>query len=267
VPYADHDGIRIHYHVEGSGPPLFLHHGFTIDLRTWYQWGYVDALKSDYRLIMIDSRGHGSSDKPHNPAAYELSLRARDVLAVLDDLGLQQAHFLGYSLGGRIGFHTAALAPERLSSMIIGGATAFEIPSQPSQRFNAGLEAFFDSQPLPNEIKTSEFRAQMLANDVQAFIAAEVDRPSLEHILPTLPMPCLLYGGDADPGYESFARCAGQIPGATFVTLHGVDHWAGKPRQSLGYKYVPLRWQDDVAGGPYGGSSSNMALPEPSGGR
>ena len=88
-------------------------------------------------------------------------------------------------------------------------------------------------QPLPDEIKTPEFRAQMLANDVQAFIAAEVDRPSLEHILPTLPMPCLLYGGNADPGYESFARCARQIPGATFVTLPGVDHWAGAYRSDL----------------------------------
>lgn len=101
MPFANNDGIRIHYHVEGSGPPVVLHAGFTVDLEAWYEWGYVDALRPEYRLILIDPRGHGKSDKPHDPAAYEMSLRAGDVLAVLDNLGLQQAHYIGYSMGGR----------------------------------------------------------------------------------------------------------------------------------------------------------------------
>jgi hypothetical protein len=87
VPYADNDGIRIHYEVEGVGPPLMLHHGFTISLEEWRRFGYVDALKSEYQVILIDARGHGASDKPHDPAAYEMARRAGDVVAVLDDLG------------------------------------------------------------------------------------------------------------------------------------------------------------------------------------
>src|SRR4051812_9895736 len=76
MPYVTNDGVRIHYAVEGDGPPLLLHHGFTIDLTAWYAWGYVDALKEEYRLILIDARGHGASDKPHDPAAYEMDLRS-----------------------------------------------------------------------------------------------------------------------------------------------------------------------------------------------
>ena len=105
--------------------PVVLHAGFTVDMHAWYEWGYVDALKPEYRLILVDPRGHGKSDKPHDPAAYEMSLRAGDVLAVLDQLAIQQAHYVGYSMGGRIGFDIAKLAPARLSSLMIGGSNPF----------------------------------------------------------------------------------------------------------------------------------------------
>ena len=125
MPHANNDGIRIHYHVEGSGPPVVLHAGFTVDMHAWYEWGYVDALKSEYQLILVDPRGHGQSDKPHDPAAYEMALRAGDVIAVLDDLGIGQTHYLGYSMGGRIGFDIAKLASTRLRSLMIGGSNPF----------------------------------------------------------------------------------------------------------------------------------------------
>lgn len=61
MPYADHQGTRIHYEVEGDGPPLVLQHGFTGNLKRWYSFGYVAALKSNYRLILVDARGHGGA--------------------------------------------------------------------------------------------------------------------------------------------------------------------------------------------------------------
>jgi pimeloyl-ACP methyl ester carboxylesterase len=61
--------------------------------------GYVEALRPDYQLILVDARGHGASDKPHEPAAYALSLRVSDIVAVLDALHLSTAHFWGYSMG------------------------------------------------------------------------------------------------------------------------------------------------------------------------
>ncbi len=69
MPYADNEGVRIFYEVVGDGPPLVLQHGMMMSLRRWSMAGYVDALKSKYRLILIDARGHGQSDKPHDPAA------------------------------------------------------------------------------------------------------------------------------------------------------------------------------------------------------
>jgi pimeloyl-ACP methyl ester carboxylesterase len=98
-----------------------LQHGFTDSLESWYEFGYVSALKPDYRLILLDARGHGGSEKPHEPAAYEDQLNVADILAVLDTLHIATAHFFGYSMGGWIGFALAKYAPERVSSLIIGG--------------------------------------------------------------------------------------------------------------------------------------------------
>ena len=70
MPYVNSQGLRIHYQVEGDGPPLVLQHGFSDSLESWYDFGYVDALKPDYTLILVDARGHGQSGKPHDPDAY-----------------------------------------------------------------------------------------------------------------------------------------------------------------------------------------------------
>ncbi|WP_343413120.1 alpha/beta hydrolase [Candidatus Amarolinea dominans] len=119
--FVENNGVRIHYEVEGEGPPLVLVHWLTGSLQDWRVVGYADALKANYRLILIDARGHGQSDKPHDPAAYVLEKQAGDIVAVLDKLGVDKAHYFGYSLGGTVGWAVAKYFPDRLSSLIIGG--------------------------------------------------------------------------------------------------------------------------------------------------
>ncbi len=89
MPYTNSQGVRIHYEVEGRGPSLVLMHGFSSNLKTWRFYGYVKDLKGDYRLILLDARGHGDSDKPHDPKAYGPEMRTDDVVAVLNDLGVE----------------------------------------------------------------------------------------------------------------------------------------------------------------------------------
>ena len=122
MPFIDNGGVKIRYEVEGDGPPLVLMHATTSRLENLRRNGVVDALKTDYRLILPDARGHGESDKPHEPTAYLPEQRAGDVTVVLDDLEIDTAHYMGYSGGGRIGLDLCAVAPERLRSLIVGGA-------------------------------------------------------------------------------------------------------------------------------------------------
>ena len=104
MPHINNQGVRIHYQVEGEGPPLVLQHGGIDSIESWYELGYVDALKTAYQLILIDARGHGTSDKPHDVHAYGLQWVADDIRTVLDEQHLPKAHFWGYSMGGWIGF-------------------------------------------------------------------------------------------------------------------------------------------------------------------
>ena len=70
MPYTKNGDVNIYYEVEGEGPPLVMLHGLTSSLEGWRESGYIDALKDDYQLILMDARGHGKSDKPHDPAMY-----------------------------------------------------------------------------------------------------------------------------------------------------------------------------------------------------
>ena len=121
MPYADNNGVRIHYHVEGEGTPLVLQHGLTSSILRWYSFGFVDALKNDYRLLIIDARGHGDSDKIYDVEAYDRKAMASDVIAVLDAESIDKTHYMGYSMGGSIGFGIAESFADRFHSLIIGG--------------------------------------------------------------------------------------------------------------------------------------------------
>ena len=237
MPYASNQGVRIHYEVEGNGPPLVLVQGLTAYLELWYELGYVDSLKEDYRLIPMDIRGHGGSDKPHDPEAYRLELLAADVVAVMDDLKISKAHYLGYSLGGLIAFGLANYSPQRFHSFIIGGAHPFEIMTQDEvcwwlqllEKGNDAVEKLYVESFEKSGLKmTPEMKARLLANDTKALSAlvlASEWRANLEYALPHMTMPCLFFVGEADEGYAGARKCANLLPNAEFVSFPGLGHF------------------------------------------
>src|SRR5262245_6676669 len=126
MPYVNNKDVRIHYRVEGAGAPLVLQHGYSDSLESWYEHGYVAGLERAYRLVLVDARGHGASDKPHDPEAYATECQVSDILAVLDALDMPVAHYWGFSMGGQIGFGLAGHAAARFDSLILGGADPYQ---------------------------------------------------------------------------------------------------------------------------------------------
>jgi pimeloyl-ACP methyl ester carboxylesterase len=230
MPYVRSQGLRIHYHVEGDGPSLVLQHRFGDRLESWYELGYVNALKDDYRLILIDARGHGASDKPHEPEAYSFQNVTADVVAVLDDLAVSQAHYFGFSMGGKNGFAFAAYAPERLRSLIALGTGASAQDHAPLDRWIAALRQGPEAVPSIWEMDASvspALRQQLLSNDLEALIAQRIQRKEplgFDDILPTLPIPCLLMVGEADAAYARVQACSRMIPNVTFVSFPSLGH-------------------------------------------
>jgi len=120
-----HDGLELAFFDDGdpAGAPVLLIHGFASTASVnWVYPGWLKTLgDAGYRVIAIDNRGHGASDKPHDAEAYRPWFMAGDTVALLDHLGIEKAHVMGYSMGARISTFLTLAHPERVRSLVLGG--------------------------------------------------------------------------------------------------------------------------------------------------
>lgn len=114
------DGTRIAYDITGSGPALMLLHGAGKTRRDWHKLGYVKLLQDDFRVITVDIRGTGESDRPREISDYGIAKIIQDIVSVADACDVQQLAVWGYSFGGNIARHLAARL-ERISRVVIVG--------------------------------------------------------------------------------------------------------------------------------------------------
>jgi pimeloyl-ACP methyl ester carboxylesterase len=230
MPYTSGSGVRIHFEVEGSGTPLVLYPGFMGSVADWYSAGYVDALKGDNTLVLLDPRGQGDSEKPHESAAYSPDQRVADVIGVLDALSIGQADFLGYSLGGRLGFVLGHQAPKRIRSLMIGGAQPFGYAPMLTlaEPFRQGMATAIAEYERTSGPLDADRRARWLTADPAACVATLLTEwPSLEPVLGAMHVPILLYCAERDASHERAQHAAALLPNATFVSLPGLTHREG----------------------------------------
>jgi pimeloyl-ACP methyl ester carboxylesterase len=221
------DGHRIAYESVGKGRPTVFLHGFADSRATWREVGHLDAfLTAGRRAILIDVRGHGDSDKPHDPPLYAPRRLAGDVVAVLDDLGVGEADLVGFSMGGGIALATALFFAERVGRFAMIGAHCY---AQSLSLFRNALESGGDGLLGLLEAQGvalgEPVRGRMLANDVAALSAAVAeDRPDRSAMLAVLERPLIAIAGTEDPSFASIERMARQAGGG-FAALDGRNHF------------------------------------------
>jgi pimeloyl-ACP methyl ester carboxylesterase len=159
MPTTQRSGLTIHYELEGTGPPLVLLHGGYTSSELWRIDGYIDGLRDDHQVVLIDLRGHGRSEKPHDPNAYRFSRLATDVVAVLDEVGLSSAAVCGFSLGANTALRMAACYPDRVDAVAAIGSDPEAV-------------GFAD---LPTEGDSDDTRAQIMERDGMARLVAKLD--------------------------------------------------------------------------------------------
>ncbi|MFT5392865.1 MAG: pimeloyl-ACP methyl ester carboxylesterase [Gammaproteobacteria bacterium] len=168
---------------------------------------------------MVDARGHGLSDKPHEPERYSPRDMAADLVAVLDKLALEKVIFWGYSWGARIGFELAALAPGRVCAYFLGGEHPFAQRTPPGYAGAGGdgsdpqatADTFLARIGADPDTVPPVHREALMVNDFQAIAAAQQDRESVAEVLPTMHGPCLVYAGAQDRAHDPAQR--GAAPG------------------------------------------------------
>ena len=234
MPYANNEGVRIYYDVEGGGPPLVLLPGMLMAAQSWRGPGCVEALATDYRTIMVDPRGQGASDKPLHPEDYRLEKMVGDVVTVLDCIGVRKAHFFGFSMGGWVGWGITQLAPERALSLLIMGSSYPLADTRKAAEYYAdllssGAEAFISQMEEDFGIAwTPEARADFQSNDLMAHIAMlsseDLYWPEFAQQLQLVTLPCLILVGEDDGNYAGAKDCARHLPDAKLVSFEGLDH-------------------------------------------
>ncbi len=144
--FFNSDGLKIRYTIDGQGPPVVLIHGYTAsgDLN-WRLPAVIGLLGKNYRVITLDNRGHGKSDKPRDVDQYGPKM-AEDVVRLMDHLHLESAHLVGYSMGGMITLKLLAMHPDRVRSAVIGGMGWTELPANGQLAQTA--EKLTDLEPL-----------------------------------------------------------------------------------------------------------------------
>jgi pimeloyl-ACP methyl ester carboxylesterase len=163
------EGVRLRYVERGRGTPVVLLHGIGnwIEMM-WDDTGAIDALATRYRVIALDFRGFGKSDKPHDPAAYGSHI-AEDVMRLLDHVGIRQAHIVGYSMGARVASWLVVNRPDRLISVTLGASTYFLDTPAERQAIEATAKDF--EQASLADLQAAGFDTKI--NDLQAVVAAQ----------------------------------------------------------------------------------------------
>jgi pimeloyl-ACP methyl ester carboxylesterase len=114
-----HDGARLAYTSFGEGPRVVvLLHGLLLNQRM-HRALALDLAERGHRVVTLDLRGHGDSDRPADMTAYQMTYYGREVIALLDHLGLEEAVLAGTSLGANVTLEAAMLAPERVRGMVV----------------------------------------------------------------------------------------------------------------------------------------------------
>jgi pimeloyl-ACP methyl ester carboxylesterase len=247
--FFDSAGVKIHYVIEGSGEPVLLIHGFTIDLeRQWRAPGVIAALAKDRKVIAYDNRGHGKSDKPHDPKQYGLEM-VEDAVRLLDHLQIKRANVVGYSMGATITNNLLTIHPERLISATLGGAAAkLEESDEPNldEQFAEDIESgrgmtrlaqFLTppGRPLPTEEQLKAINAGFYGRNDAKALAAVIrgmrDLNVAEAKAKANQLPVLALIGSLDPLTGRVEKMGAKLTGMSTIIIEGADHMTtpGRP--------------------------------------
>jgi 2-succinyl-6-hydroxy-2,4-cyclohexadiene-1-carboxylate synthase len=243
------NGITLNVEQSGAGRPLLLLHGFTGSAATWAP--LIGALPPHFRTIVPDLIGHGRSDSPPDAERYSMEHCVTDLLALLDTLEIERADVLGYSMGGRVALHLAAVAPERVGKLVLessspGIASAAERQARVAADAalaelieHEGLETFVDhwerlplfaSQAALSEGARARLHAQRLRNNPRGLANSlrgmgAGSQESLWDRLAGLDVPTLLIAGALDTKYCALAgEMQALLPNVRAVIVPGAGH-------------------------------------------
>ncbi|MGH8760403.1 MAG: alpha/beta fold hydrolase [Burkholderiales bacterium] len=235
MPHFVNDGLSLHYEVHGSGRPVVLLHGGTVSFAgNFAAWGWIERLTAQgLQVIGLDFRGHGRSDKPHDTELYGTAALSRDVIALIDHLGIDRASLVGYSIGSAVALHLLHACPGRFGRSVLV-ATGDGLIGLPPYTFSAVLPCLVAAlrQPefpkdLPSHVAAYwTFATEVGGDRAAAAAAASASYPpcSIEAAA-SIEVPVLVVSGERDPVLGRGPRLAQALSQGHYVEIAGADHF------------------------------------------
>jgi len=242
--FTTSDGLKIHYieagHAAATGSPVVLIHGYTGTARgNWFSNGVAEALAKNHRVIAIDCRGHGQSEKPHEPEKYGPAM-ARDVIELMDHLKIAKAHIHGYSMGGFITGQLLAKHSERFITASFGGSGVPE--EDPERRAKVPADK---PGPDPQEAEAREKLAHHPERDDEALAAVRKypwkPEERFQIDLTKVTIPVLAINGEFDGPNAKTSRMKRELPNFKGVVLPGKSHLT-----AIMAGYIPQEYSDSL---------------------
>ena len=229
------DGCIIHAELEGPerAPVLMLSNSLGTNLHMWDE--QTGPLTRHFRLVRYDRRGHGKSSAPKGP--YTMERLGRDVLGVLDGLGIQKINWCGLSMGGMVGMWLGANAGNRIDKLILSNTSAhFPDPTVWDARIkmvrdvglagivDANMERWFTKGFRESASQTmAKMREMFVATDIEGYIGCGEAIRDMDHrpLLPRITTPTLVIAGRHDPAttLEAGEYIKDHVPGARIAVL------------------------------------------------
>jgi pimeloyl-ACP methyl ester carboxylesterase len=223
------DKTKLYYEVKGSGEPVILVHGFIVNGQSWKRTAlYSDLVNAGYKVILLDQRGNGRSDKPHDSTAYENDAEAKDIIELSKQLKLKNYSAVGYSRGSIIVSRLLVLDKNIKKAVLGGMGSDFTNPQWPRRiMFYHALRG--DSVP---ELRAMVSYVKQQGLDQMALAYLQRSQPSTSREeLAMVKQPVLVICGDHDDDNGSAKSLSSLIPGAAFVTTPGVHNDANQTKE------------------------------------
>jgi len=219
--FTSFDHVKIHFEIKGEGQPILLVHGFTSNAESWKRTVlYKDLLSQGFRVIILDLRGNGQSDKPHDSSAYAHDAEAKDVMGLITSLSITQYRVVGYSRGSIITARLLVL-DHRITKAVMGGiGIDFTNPEWPRRiMFYKALSG----EPV-KELEPMVKRIQDSGLDQLALAYQQKEQPSTSrNELAAIVQPVLVICGAQDADNGSAGELVKALPHAVYASVPG-DH-------------------------------------------
>ena len=226
MPFLKYDNKKIYYEITGKGPVIILHHGFSMWGHDWIKSGWIKNLSKDFTCLIFDAIGHGNSSKPYTIDSYTVESRTNLVLELSKNFGWEKFSFLGFSMGGRVGYELLSNHKDKLEKIGILSMHGYP-PNKYREQFIKRLEFINSNKITTLERALGFYNPERPSNNINALsksTQALFSWKGVEKNLSNNMVPTMILCGIKDSLFKTTEQFSDLVNSSTFIPVLNETH-------------------------------------------